>query len=247
MIDAATASGRLLTVFQNRRWDPDFVALQRAVHEGGIGDPFYMESFVGGFRHPCNLWHSHEPISGGAVYDWGSHYIDWILLLFDHEVTAVRSVAHKRVWHDVTNADHVSVEVQFANGAQAFFVQSDIAAAAKPKWYVLGTAGAVVGDWQDRTELVRGLDGEIDARPVAATDLPARVRVLRPDGENGVHEQTPALPRRDRGAFFRNLAGHLLRGEPLAVQPQAARRTVAVMEAASASAARGGATIATHI
>src|SRR5438046_1865365 len=86
----ARAARRTLTVFQNRRWDPDFVALQRVVREGAVGDLFYMESFVGGYRHPCSLWHSHEPISGGAVYDWGSHYIDWTLQLFDGPVTAVR-------------------------------------------------------------------------------------------------------------------------------------------------------------
>ena len=247
MISAARDARRVLTVYQNRRWDPDFVALQRAVGEGRIGHLFYMESFVGGFHHPCSMWHSHEPISGGAVYDWGSHYLDWMLQLFDDEVTAVRSVAHKRVWHDVTNADQVTVEVRFAGGAQAFFMQSDIAAAVKPKWYLLGTGGAIVADWRERTEWVRGPDGEIDETAVLPTDLPARLRVRRPDGDDGVHEETLSLPGRDRTAFFRNLAGHLLRGEPLAVAPEQARRTVALMEASTESAARGGAVIDTHI
>ncbi|TMB89192.1 MAG: hypothetical protein E6J45_10480 [Chloroflexi bacterium] len=247
MIAAARDSGRVLTVYQNRRWDPDFAALQRAVREGRIGDLFYMESFVGGFRHPCSLWHSHEPISGGAVYDWGSHYLDWMLQLFDGDVIAVRSISHKRVWHDVTNADQVTVEIRFASGAQASFMHSDIAAAVKPKWYLLGTGGAIVGDWRERTEWVRGPDGEIDEQAVLPTDLPARLRVLRPAGDDAVHEETLSLPRRDRAAFFRNLAGHLLRGEPLAVTPEQARRTVAVMEASTASAAGGGAVIDTHI
>ena len=247
MVESAASRRLALTVFQNRRWDPDFVALHRVVGSGAIGEPFLLESFVGGFQHPCHYWHSHQPISGGAVYDWGSHYIDWILQLFDSEVVSVRGLEHKRVWHDVTNADHVTVDITFANGSVASFAQSAVAAALKPKWYVLGTRGSIVGDWRRVTERPRGPDGEIDEIAVAPTDLPARLRVLRPDGEGGTHEERVALPRRDRGAFYRNLAGHLLHGEPLAVPPQQARRVVAVMETAMTSAEQDGALIERRI
>ena len=226
MIDAAAARQRVLTVYQSRRWDPDYLALRDTVRSGRIGDAFYMESFIGGYSHPCDYWHSHEPISGGTIYDWGSHYFDWVLRLFDGPVTSVSAVAHKRVWHDVTNADQVRVDLQFAGGAQATFMQSDIAAALKPKWYVLGTRGAVVGDWQ----LQEGL---------AAADSPARLTVSRPvDG--GVNEERLALGPRDDHGFYRNLADHLAWDEPLAVRPEEARRTVAVMEAATRSIAAGG-------
>src|SRR5258708_29213391 len=107
-----------------------------------------MESFIGGHEHPCDFWHSHEPISGGTIYDWGSHYFDWILQLFPNPVRTVSAQAHKLVWHDVTNSDQGRVDLTFAGGAQANFPQSDIAAAPKPKWYLLGTHGAAVGDWQ---------------------------------------------------------------------------------------------------
>ena len=76
MMDSAIAGDRVLTVYQSRRWDPDFVALREVVGSGRIGELFYMESFIGGYSHPCDFWHSHEPISGGTIYDWGSHYFD---------------------------------------------------------------------------------------------------------------------------------------------------------------------------
>ena len=110
MIDAAAGRSRTLTVFQSRRWDPDYLALRDAVRSNAIGDAFYMESFIGGYSHPCDYWHSHEPISGGTIYDWGSHYFDWVLQLFEGPVTAVSAVGHKRVWHDVTNDDQVSAQ-----------------------------------------------------------------------------------------------------------------------------------------
>jgi predicted dehydrogenase len=220
MIDEASARGLTLTVYQSRRWDPDFQAMRAVVRSGAIGDAFYMESFVGGFEHPCDFWHSHEPISGGMIYDWGSHYFDWMLQLFESRVVSVTAQAHKRVWHDVTNADQVSVSLTFDGGAQAMFLQSDIASVRKPKWYVLGTEGAITGDWADE--------------PVPA-DFPARVTVYRSSGEERLR-----LQRRDDHGFYRDLAGHLAWDEPLAVTPNEARRNVAVMEAATESIRRGG-------
>jgi predicted dehydrogenase len=231
MIDAAVARNRVLTVFQSRRWDPDYLALRDVVRSGRIGEAFYMESFIGGHEHPCDFWHSHEPISGGTIYDWGSHYFDWILQLFPNPVRTVSAHAHKLVWHDVTNSDQVRVDLTFAGGAQASFLQSDIAAARKPKWYVLGTQGAVVGEWQ--------------AQPVPA-DFPARVTVFRPT-PGGTNEELLALALRDDHGFYRNLADHLAWDEALAVTPEQARRTVAVMEAATHSIARGGAQIEVDI
>jgi predicted dehydrogenase len=220
MIDAAASHGRVLTVFQSRRWDPDYVAMRGAVRSGRIGEPFYMESFIGGFEHPCDFWHSHEPISGGTIYDWGSHYFDWILRLFDDRVQTVAAQAHKRVWHDVTNDDQVRVDLTFAGGAQASFLQSAIAMARKPKWYVLGTDGAIVADWSEAS---------------VPADFPARLTVYRSSGEEKL-----TLGAREEHGFYRTLADHLAWGEPLAVTAEEARRNVAVMEAATQSIKRGG-------
>jgi predicted dehydrogenase len=227
MIDMAVSRRLVLTVFQSRRWDPDFIAMQKVARSGSIGEPFYLESFIGGYDHPCDLWHSHEPISGGTIYDWGSHYFDWILQLFGETVRTVEAQAHKRVWHDVTNSDQVRVDLTFANGAQASFLQSDIAAARKPKWYLLGTGGAVVGDWADAD---------------MPSDFPARLRVFRRTGE-----ELLSLPPREENGFYRNLADHLQWQEPLAVTADEARRSVAVMEAATQSIARDGAQIKVEI
>lgn len=232
MVDEAAARGRVLTVYQSRRWDSDFVALRDSVRSGRIGEPFYMESFIGDYSHPCDFWHSHEPISGGTIYDWGSHYFDWVMQLFPHPVRTVSAHAHKRVWHDVTNADQVRVDVTFSGGEQATFMQSDIAAAMKPKWYLLGTRGAIVGEWRD------------DHVPA---DHPARVKVMRPAPGGGVHEEVLALNPRDEQGFYRNLADHLAWDEPLAVSTDEARRTVAVMEAATLSISRAGAQVEVDI
>jgi len=240
MLAAAADAERTLTVYQSRRWDPDFVALRRTVESGAVGKPFHLESFIGGYGHPCSYWHSHEPISGGTIFDWGSHYFDWTLLLFRERVETVSAVAQTLVWQDVTNSDHVNVDLRFADGTQASFLHSDIATALKPKWYLLATGGAVVGDWRFESVAGRGTMDELVEDRLAPADSPARLTVLRPNGEGGVNEERLALPRRVKNGFYRNLADHLLMGEPLAVPPEEARRNIAVMEAAAHSIAQGG-------
>ncbi|HKA48711.1 MAG TPA: Gfo/Idh/MocA family oxidoreductase [Candidatus Dormibacteraeota bacterium] len=240
MLAAAADAGRLLTVYQSRRWDADFVAMRDAVRRGEIGDAFYLEAFIGGYGHPCSFWHSHEAVSGGTIFDWGSHYFDWMLQLLPGEVVRVAASAHKRVWHDVTNADQVRVDVTFAGGEQASFLQSEIAAALKPKWYLLGTAGALVGSWRLEAVKSRAWTGDLVEEQLAPAESPASVHLHQPDLRGGTNVTELALPPRVKNGFYRNLADHLLLGEPLSVRAEEAKRNVAVMEAATRSAAQDG-------
>jgi predicted dehydrogenase len=240
ILAAARDTQRTVTVYQSRRWDPDFVTVRDAVRRGDVGRPFYLESFIGGFGHPCDYWHSHEPISGGTIYDWGSHYFDWVLQLLPGQVVRVAAQAHKRVWQDVTNSDQVRVDLTFEGGEQATFLQSDIAAARKPKWYLLGTEGALTGEWRLETVTARAWTGDLVEERLQPAESPAIVRSHRPDGAGGISVTELAQRPREHLGFYRNLADHLLLGEPLAVPAAEACRNVAVMEAATRSVAAGG-------
>lgn len=240
LIRLAEDHDRVITVYQNRRWDPDFLAIRQAIAEGAIGEVFHVETFIGGFSHPCDFWHSHEPVSGGVFYDWGSHYLDWILTLLPGPVQDVRASAHKRVWHDVTNADQATVTIRFGDGREAEFMHSDVAALLKPKWYILGTKGAIVADWRRETVTRRKWSGDlIEERLAPAEALPIVTMATR-SADGRIHEQRLALPAAPVNPFHRNLADHLLAGEPLAVRPTSSRRNIAVMEAAAHSAAHDG-------
>lgn len=244
MIALAQDYKRVLTVYQCRRWDPDYLAIQQVVKNGTIGPIFHMETFIGGYAHPCDYWHSHEPISGGVFYDWGSHYLDWILQLIPDTVVSVRGVEHKRVWHDVTNADQSSVYLHFANGQEAEFLHSDIAAALKPKWYILGERGAVVGQWRHETVKTRRWSGDLVEERLAPSEAMPDLFVYTRERSGAIHEQHLSLPASPEYAFHRNLANSLHSGEALAVPPEASRRNIEVMEAAKYSAEHGGETIA---
>ena len=244
MIALANDFQRTLTVYQCRRWDPDYLAIQQIVKSGSIGPIFHMETFIGGYAHPCDYWHSHEPISGGVFYDWGSHYLDWILQLIPDRVAYVRGVKHKRVWHDVTNADQANISLCFASGQEAEFMHSDIAAAMKPKWYILGEKGAIVGNWRQETIQTRRWSGDLIEEQLAPSEALPDLVVSTRDSSGIIQQQHLVLPPAPLYAFHRNLANHLHSGEALAVPPEESRRNIMVMEAAKHSAEQGGISIA---
>jgi predicted dehydrogenase len=239
-IAAAREAGLALTVYQNRRWDPDYLALKQVVRSGQIGEVFHYESFIGGYGHPCNYWHSDELVSGGAIYDWGSHYLDWVLDLFPQQVEWVSATSHKRVWHDVTNADHTRVLVHFTDGVEAEFTHSDLSAALKPKFYVLGTEGGVIGEWRHERVVARSSIGTLLEDPLAHSDSPADLRVFTPNDHGRTHETRLAIPPAPPQPFHRQLADQVLSGEPMDVSPEGSRRNIAVMQAATESAVRDG-------
>jgi predicted dehydrogenase len=236
----AARLGRTLTVHQSRRWDRDFLALEETIASGVLGEVFNIETFVGGFDHPCRLWHSDEGVSGGAVYDWGSHHVDWVLRLYGSAPARVAATAHKRVWLDVTNADQVMAWMQWADGREATFRQSDLAAIRRPKFYVQGTRGTIEGHY--RPIVIESIEpglGHVERRAHIA-EAPVTLRLARYEGPGRISETTIVPAPAAGWVFHRNLADHLLLGEALAVPPAESRAVVAVLEAAQRSAAAAG-------
>ena len=223
LIGLADSRGLTLVVYQNRRFDRDFVTLRRLIRSGAIGEVFQYDSFVGGYSRPCDYWHSDAAVSGGAIFDWGSHFLDQILNVFDTPIDYVTGINHKRHWHHVTNADHAVVTIMFTDGTHASFTHSDLSAARRPKFQVLGTEGAIVGEWDER------------AAPAVA-DLPARLFLHDVDG-NATAMDLDEVPAHQ---FHAEFAALVARGEPMQVDSRGSRNVVAIMEAAERSALERG-------
>ncbi|MEL6890068.1 MAG: Gfo/Idh/MocA family oxidoreductase [Actinomycetota bacterium] len=243
LIETANAVGRTITVHQSRRWDTDWLAIRRLIGRGDLGDVFNIETFVGGFEHPCRAWHSEDSVSGGAVYDWGSHHIDWIIQAYGAAPAKVLCSAHTRVWHDTTNVDQLSVWMQWADGREATFRQSDVCAIRRPKFHIEGTIGTLQGHYVPvrRDEIVPGRGFQADVSHHA--ERPVDLTLARYDEDHGLIESHIAPAPHPGWGFHRNLADHLLLGEPLAVRPEQSREVVSVLEAAHRSGAEGGSLI----
>ncbi len=243
LLATARAHDLSLTVNQSRRWDTDFVAIRRVVRAGLLGELFNVETFVGGFDHPCRAWHSETAVSGGTVFDWGSHHLDWTLLLMEDMPAVVEAHGHKRVWHDVTNLDQLRVRLRWRDGREAEFVDSSVAAVRRPKFYLQGTAGTLAGWYRPLTfERLEPGVGYVAERAHHA-EAPADLTLARYESGNGVSETRLPLATPQPFAFHRNLADHLALGEPLAVTTDSMRQVVVLLEAAHRSSELAGAPV----
>jgi scyllo-inositol 2-dehydrogenase (NADP+) len=81
--EAAGEARRMVTVFQNRRWDSDFLTLRRLFAEGVLGEIGTFETRWDRFRpHVKDRWRERPEEGGGLLSDLGSHLIDQALNLF---------------------------------------------------------------------------------------------------------------------------------------------------------------------
>jgi scyllo-inositol 2-dehydrogenase (NADP+) len=215
MIEEAKKKNLMVSVFHNRRFDGDFLALRETISKGRIGEIFHLEAFIGGFEHPGTWWRSDKKVSGGAFYDWGAHLLDWVLNIIPGNIAGVMGYFHKRVWMDVTNEDQVEAVIRFESGAVADVQLSSIASIGKPRWRILGTKGGITTVPEQRYFRVATYG---DGKPVET----------QVDFKKGEHS-----------TYYRNIADHLLRGTKLLVKPEEARRVIAIMEAAEESSRTG--------
>jgi scyllo-inositol 2-dehydrogenase (NADP+) len=236
LIELAKEKNKTLVVYQNRRWDADFLAIKDLVDNGLAGEIFHAEIFVGGYGHPCNYWHSDQAISGGAIFDWGSHFLDQALALFGTEIKYVTAKEHKIEWLDVTNSDHARITLHYKNGLEVDFIHSDLAAALKPKYYFLGTKGAIVGEWRHEKIISRNEIGTLHEDVLAPGDSPATIKFFDKAGSiTQVKAKNPPSHQ-----FHRELADLLIDDVPMTVNAVGSRQVVAIMQAAARSAAGDG-------
>ncbi|WP_433455868.1 Gfo/Idh/MocA family protein [Streptomyces sp. CA-142005] len=141
----AEERGLLLSVFQNRRWDNDFLTLRKLISEGDLGDVWRFESrferwrpqLKGGWRE------SGDPAEiGGLLYDLGSHVVDQALVLFGRvtEVYAETDVRRPGAETD----DDTFIALTHANGVRSHLYVSATTAQLGPRFRVLGSRAGYV-------------------------------------------------------------------------------------------------------
>jgi predicted dehydrogenase len=216
IIRAAKRAKVMVSVFHNRRWDGDFQAIRTLIAKGLIGQVYHTESWCGGYGHPGTSWRANKAISGGTLYDWGAHFIDWNLRLHEKRVTQVTGLFQKRHWHTASVEDATHAILRFEDGTVADHQQTNLAAVSKPKWRILGTLGGLTSQW--------------GAETLEVTSYASGIKF---------EGKVPAKPTYGCAEYYRNVADHLLMGEPLIVTAQQARETIAVIETAERSSAEG--------
>jgi scyllo-inositol 2-dehydrogenase (NADP+) len=240
LIEASKSTGKLLSVFQNRRWDNDFLTLRKVIADDLLGPLTRYESHYDRYRPAPRVgaWREFaDPEEGGGLlYDLGSHVIDQALQLFGKPVRVYAEMDLRRRGAQVD--DDTFVALQFANGIRAHLWMSVVARIPGPRQRLLGLRGTYE-KW--------GLDPQEDA-------LRAGLRPGSPDwgveprehwgrlstGIGDLHFDGPieTLP----GAYeqyYALLRDALTSGGPPPVNPEDALETLRVIEAAQESARTG--------
>ena len=83
VLAAARNAGRIATVFQNRRFDADFLTLQSLLAEGTLGDVAECHAHFDRYRPQVrDRWREQDGPGSGLWYDLGPHLLDQMLVLF---------------------------------------------------------------------------------------------------------------------------------------------------------------------
>lgn len=141
----AEERGLLLSVFQNRRWDNDFLTLARLVKEGRLGDVQRFESRFerwrpetkGGWRESG----APEEI-GGLLYDLGSHVVDQALVLFGPAASVYAESDVRRP--GAAADDDTFVAITHTGGVRSHLYVSATTAQLGPRFRVLGSKAGYV-------------------------------------------------------------------------------------------------------
>ncbi|GAA3303478.1 Gfo/Idh/MocA family oxidoreductase [Streptomyces cinereospinus] len=141
----AEERGLLLSVFQNRRWDNDFLTLRHLLAEGELGDVWRFESrferwrprLKGGWRE------SGDPTEiGGLLYDLGSHVVDQALVLFGPAVSVYAEADARRPGAETD--DDTFIALTHANGVRSHLYAAATTAQLGPRFRVLGSRAGYV-------------------------------------------------------------------------------------------------------
>ncbi|MFF3481816.1 Gfo/Idh/MocA family oxidoreductase [Streptomyces sp. NPDC002701] len=160
----AEERGLLLSVFQNRRWDNDFLTLRKLIAEGNLGDVYRFESrferwrpeLKGGWRE------SGDPAEiGGLLYDLGSHVVDQALVLFGPAATVYAESVVRRPGAEAD--DDTFIAITHTSGVRSHLYASATTAQLGPRFRALGSKAGYVKYGLDPQEAALR-DGE---RPTA--------------------------------------------------------------------------------
>ncbi|WP_177204022.1 Gfo/Idh/MocA family oxidoreductase [Sphingobium sp. AP50] len=97
LIDLSRLTGKLLSVFQNRRFDSCFQSVRAVIESGALGRINHYESQYNRFNQTINdAWRAPEELGSGLWYDTGPHVIDQMIQLFGLPTSIHASLAHNR-------------------------------------------------------------------------------------------------------------------------------------------------------
>ena len=231
LIALAKKQNKILTVFQNRRWDGDFLTLKKVLSDKMLGKVVELEAHYDRFRNyiESNTWKEEAGIGTGILYNLGSHMLDQILVLFGmpHEIDA--RIGIQRPGGKVD--DFYDLRLQY-EGLNVIVKSSYLVREQGPRYMVHGTEGSFIGssgvDPQEQALKEKKIPGSI-GWGTHPRDTWGKINT----SINGLHVEgvIETIPG-DYQMFYKNLYEVIREGKPLAVKPEESRDVIKLIEAA---------------
>jgi scyllo-inositol 2-dehydrogenase (NADP+) len=237
LVQLAKTQGRLLTVYQNRRFDGDFAAIRELVVQGTLGRIVNFETHYDRFRPNLKkgVWREQLGAGNGIWFDIGPHLVDHAMVLFGEPeaITADIRIIREQAVAD----DSFDVVLHYPNKLRATLSSSILAAATRPRFVLQGTLGTFIKQSFDPQEI--GLRfNRIPAEGPWGAEAEENWGVLTtPDGDGFKTRRIPGLAV-DYRNFYSNLRDALLGKAHLEVNPERALNVMQVLELARESSAR---------
>ncbi|MFK3795227.1 Gfo/Idh/MocA family protein [Pseudomonas sp. NPDC088444] len=230
LVDAAESRGVLLGVYQNRRWDSDFLTVRKLIEQGVLGDITRFESRVERYS-PSSVG---KESGGGILLDLGSHLVDQALLLFG---PVKRVYAELEFATPEQKVDHgFFVSLIHASGVTSHLWGNCLQNAQGPRFRVNGAKGCYT---------VEGLDGQ-EAQALAGLSPKSEgerwgVEEHRRWGwfEQGEHRERVPSERGCWPQFYRQWQAAVMNQGPNPVDARDAVASARVLDAARTSALEG--------
>jgi scyllo-inositol 2-dehydrogenase (NADP+) len=234
LVQIAKSAGRILTVYQNRRYDGDFQAIRQLVAAGTLGRIARFETSYDRFRPQLkpSAWRETQRPGSGILFDIAPHLIDHSLVLFGLPEVVTADVRIER--ENALADDAFDITLHYPGGMRAVLQSSILAAAPRPRFVVFGTQGGFVKQSFDPQE--NNLrHGNIPANTSWGFESEENWGVLTvPTGDSFEQRRVPPAPC-DYRDYYSNIRDTILGRATLAVTPEYALDVMRMLELARES------------
>jgi len=239
LIRLAESKNLKITVFHNRRWEGELIALKQVVSQNLLGKLIDCEFRFERFRNALNpKKHKEEPLLGnGLVYELCTHLIDQSLFLFGmpHAVYAEISKIRENSQID----DYVCITLYYDNNFKVLLKSSLLVADIGPSYILNGHTGSFV-KYKANIQEEQSSAGMLPTNPEYGkenSNTAARVTTLQPDGS--LKTETYVSPVSSYIEYYRQLGNALKNGTSPPIAPEDALKGLIIIEAAYKSSKEG--------